>query len=279
MSGRDGAFGDVAAAGSLITAVVPRPGGTTWLLLPGWQQSAAHWTPVARWLTGSRITLLAADLAGAAAGCAAPRGTAARTEELVDRLLGEPVTAEVAIVVGHSAGAPLAALVAAALPGTRGVIMVEPVASHFGATEPRPAVRGPAGALGGPRGLREQYPMASEATLRSIDAAARRLPHGGPEPPGRTPSDADAERAVLAGRALAATRAPVLVLRGQASALLTAEDARTLAAMAPSGRCVTLPDTGHSPHIDRPRATAAHLTAFATEVTDHSPTYAGASRE
>ncbi|MFI0822687.1 alpha/beta fold hydrolase [Streptomyces sp. NPDC021098] len=281
MSGCDGRFDDEAAAatGSLITAAVPRPGGTPWLLLPGWQQSAAHWTPVARWLTGARITLLAADLAGAAAGCAAPSGTVARTEELVDRLLGEPVTAEAAIVVGHSAGAPLAALVAAARPRVRGVIMVEPLASHFGATEPRPAVPGPARATGRPSGLREQYPMAAEATLRSIVAAARRLPHAAPEPPRRTPSDADAERAALARRALAATRVPVLVLRGQASALLTAEDARNLAAMAPSGRCVTVPDTGHSPHIDRPRATAAHLTAFAAEVIDHSPTYAGAFRE
>ncbi|KJK50452.1 hypothetical protein UK23_10705 [Lentzea aerocolonigenes] len=279
MSDRGGRFDDEATTGALTTAVVPLPGGTPWLLLPGWQQSGAHWTPVARWLTASRITLLAADLAVAAAACAAPRGSLARTEELVDRLLAEPVSAKAAVVVGHSAGAPLAVLMAAALPGVRGVVVVEPVASHFGVTEPRVRVPGPAGVTSGPRSLRDQYPMAAETTLRSIDAAARRLPHGEPGSPGRTPPDADAERAARAGRALATTRVPVLVLRGQASALFTAEDARTLAATAPSGSCVTLPETGHSPHIDQPRTTAAQLTAFADELTDRFPTRAGASRE
>lgn len=261
------------SAGSLLTAVVPRPGGAPWLLLPGWQQSGAHWTPVARWLTASRITLLAADLAAAAAGCAAPRGSAARTGELVDRLLAEPRGAEAEIVVGHSAGAALAVLVAAALPGVRGLVVVEPVASHLGVTEPRALVRGPVGGAG----LREQYPMAAETTLRSISAAARRLPLGDPGTPLRTPPDP--ARAEHAGRALATTGVPVLVLRGQASALFTAEDARKVAAAAPSGRCVTVQESGHSPHIDQPRATAAHLTAFAAELTDRFPTRAGAARE
>ncbi|MFE9609917.1 alpha/beta fold hydrolase [Streptomyces sp. NPDC006012] len=264
MSG--GADPVVGADDRLVLAVVPRQGGTPWLLLPGWQQSAAHWTPVARWLTGSRITLLAADLAGAAAGCTAPRGTLARTEELVDRLLGEPVTSGTVMVVGHSAGAALAVLVAAALPGAQGVIMIEPVASHFGAAPPRPYA-GPPEGRGRPRSLRDQYPMAAEATLRSIGAAARGLPGSEPAPRARMPTGDAPEREVRVGQALAAARLPVLVLRGEASALLSAEDARTLAAMAPSGRCATLPGAGHSPHIDRPRATAEQLTAFAAQVT------------
>ncbi|WP_433496755.1 alpha/beta fold hydrolase [Sphaerimonospora sp. CA-214678] len=257
------------AAGSLITAVVPQPCGASWLLLPGWQQSAAHWTPVARWLAGSGITLRAADLATAADGCVAPRGTLARTEELVDRLLAETVTAEAVIVAGHSAGAPLAVLLAVALPGVQAVVMVEPVASHFGTAPPCAAVPGMPGVPGGLRRLRDQYPMAAEATLRSIDAAARRLPGSEPAGPARGPAPADDRRAARAGQALAATRVPVLVVRGQASALLSEQDARTLAAMAPFGRCVTVPDAGHSPHIDRPRATAAYLTDFAAELTEH----------
>lgn len=266
-------------ASSLIMAVVPLPGGNPWLLLPGWQQSAAHWTPVARWLTGSGITLHAADLATAAAGCTAPQGALARTEELVDRLLDEPVTAETAIVLGHSAGAALAVLLGAALPGVRGVIMVEPVAFHFGAAPPCAQVPGMPGVPTGSRSLRDQYPMATEATLRSIDAAARRLPGSQPDVRTRMQAVGDDERAARVGRALATAHVPVLVVRGQASALLSAQEAQALATMAPSGRCATLPDAGHSPHIDRPRATAAQLIAFAAEVTDRPPTCAGASRE
>ncbi|MGH3373726.1 MAG: alpha/beta fold hydrolase, partial [Actinoallomurus sp.] len=252
--------------GALVAAVGPQGCGTPWLLLPGWQQSAAHWTPVARWLRGSGITLLAADLAVAATGCTAPQGTLARTEELVDRLLGAPAVAGARIVVGHSAGAALAVLVAADLPGIRGVIMVEPVGSHFGAAPPRfVEVPRPSGSQSGPRGL---YPMADESTLRTIDAAARRLPRAEPAPGARMPTAVSPERAVRAGQALSAVRVPVLVVRGQASALLSAEDARALAAMAPSGRCVTLSDTGHSPHIDRPRACAAQLAAFAADAID-----------
>jgi pimeloyl-ACP methyl ester carboxylesterase len=267
------------AANSLIMAVVSRPGGTPWLLLPGWQQSAAHWTPVARWLAGSRITLHAADLATAAAGCTAPRGALARTEELLGRLLDEPVTAETAIVLGHSAGAALAVLLEAVLPGVRGVIMVEPVASHFGAAPPRGPVPGMPGAPTGSRALRDQYPMATEATLRSIDAAARRLPGSQPVVRSRMQAVGGDARAARVGRALATAHVPVLVVRGQASALLSAEEAQAVAAMAPSGRCATLPGAGHSPHIDRPRATAAQLIAFADEVTDRPPTCAGASCE
>ncbi|WP_063729279.1 alpha/beta fold hydrolase [Streptomyces sp. RTd22] len=275
MSG-GGHVGDV--PGALIRAVLPGPCGVPWLLLPGWQQSAAHWAPVARWLSGSGVTLLSADLAGAAARCAAPPGTVARSGELVDRLLGEPAAAEAVMVVGHSAGAPLAVLVAAALPGVRGVVLAEPVASHFGAAPPRHAAV-PGGHGAGPGGLRERYPMAAEATLRTIEAAARGLPPGEPARRTRIPTDADGERAARAGRALAGARAPVLVVRGRASALLSAGDAEALAAMAPRGWSATVPDAGHSPHIDRPRATAAQLTAFAAEVADHPPTYAGAARE
>ncbi|MEU6331251.1 alpha/beta hydrolase [Streptomyces sp. NPDC047049] len=276
MTAMDGETGESGAV-RLLTEVVPRAGGTPWLLLPGWQQSAAHWTPLARWLSGAGITLYAADMATAAAGCTAPRGSLARTEELVDRLLGEPVTGRAAVAVGHSAGAPLAGLLAAALTSLRGVVLVEPVAAQFGAAPPRPPTPGMPGAPGGPRTLRDQYPMAAASTLRSIDAAARRLSRTEPGPP--PPAAADDRRAARAGRALAAARVPVLVVRGQASALLSAEDARTLAALPPSGRCVTLLDAGHSPHIDRPRDTAAQLTAFAAELSGPSPSYAGASRE
>lgn len=282
MSDRDGhfdGFDDGAALGALITAVVPHTRGTPWLLLPGWQQSGAHWTPVARWLTAARITLLAADLAAAAVGCTAPRGSLARTEDLVDRLLAEPVSAEAAIVVGHSAGAALAVLMAATMPDVQGVVLVEPVASHFGLTEPRALATRPPGLAGGPRTLRDQYPMAAEATLRSIDVAARRLPHGEPGSPRPVSADADAERTARVGRALATTHVPVLVLRGQASALFTAGDAQAFVAAALSVSCVTLPESGHSPHIDRPRATAAQLTAFAGELAGRLATSAGASRE
>lgn len=277
MTSGDGENGGDGAV-RLLSEVVPRPGGTPWLLLPGWQQSAAHWTPLARWLTGAGITLYAADMAAAAAGCTAPRGSLARTEELVDRLLGEPVTGRAAVAVGHSAGAPLAGLLAAALASLRGVVLVEPVAAQFGVTPPRSPAPGMSGAPDGPRTLRDQYPMAAASTLRSIDAAARRLSRTEPDPPPR-PALADDRRAARAGRALAAARVPVLVVRGQASALLSAENAHTLAAVPPSGRCVTLPDAGHSPHIDRPRDTAAQLTAFAAELSGPSPSYAGASRE
>jgi pimeloyl-[acyl-carrier protein] methyl ester esterase len=120
--------------------------------------------------------------------------------------------------------------------------------------------------------------MAAEATLRGIEAAARRLPHREQAVPARLPV-ADGHRAAHTGRALAAAPVPVLVVRGQASALLSAEDAQVLAAMTRSGRCVTLPDAGHSPHIDRPRATAAELTTFAAEVRTRPPSYVGAPCE
>ncbi|MEU3660937.1 alpha/beta hydrolase [Streptomyces sp. NPDC032940] len=264
------------APGSLVTPVLPRPGGRPWLVLPGWRQSGAHWTPLARWLTGSGVGLHAADLATAAARCDAPRGSLARTEEMAAALLAEPVAADAAIVVGHSAGTPLAALLAAALPGVAGLVLVEPVAAHFGAAPPRPPVLSEAVLAAGAGSLRRQYPLAAATTLRTIDAALRGQPRQAEDDPVPPTAATDVRRTERVREALVSARVPVLVVRGRASALLAAEHARILAGMAPKGRAVTLPDAGHSPHIDSPRATAAHLTAFAAEVAPHPPTHAGA---
>ncbi|HEX5569115.1 MAG TPA: alpha/beta hydrolase [Streptomyces sp.] len=267
------------ASGPLLAPVPPHRAGVPWLVLPGWGQSAAHWVPTARWAAGSGVCLWAADLAGAAAAAAAPRGTVERTTEIVRRLVEEGDVSRARLIVGHSAGAPLAVLAAALMTGVRAVVLIEPVASHFGLAPRRvkdpsdavPTAGAASDATADPEyeRLRRRHPMASQSTLRAIAAALTHLPaSAGPQDGSGRPSTlripATAE---AAGRALAALRVPVLVVRGQASALLTPAEAGVLAGAARAGACATVPGAGHSPHIDQPRETARTLLDFAAGTT------------
>lgn len=195
---------------------------------------------------------------------------------MVKSLAKEPTIANASVVLGHSAGTPLAVLLAEALPHVAGVVLVEPVAAHFGAAPERPPVLSAVALAGDPRNLREQYPLAAPTTLRAIGAALRRCPARVEDDPAPPLSVTDGRRTARVRDALVRARVPVLVVRGRASALLTAEHAFVLVGMAPSGRAVNLPDAGHSPHVDSPRATAMHLAAFAAELAEDPSIHAGA---
>ncbi|MBD3003822.1 alpha/beta hydrolase [Streptomyces sp. 5-10] len=244
-----------------------------WLLLPGLGQTGAYWAPVARWLAADGIALLAADMPALAAACTAPRGSYDRLTEMAHRLADAAAERGISAVVGHSAGAP-AALLTTGRRGIRATMLVEPVPEHFGMSlsVPRAGVpdlmRGDSEPAESVQALRRLHPLAAETTLRAI-AAATTAGWGRPRSvpassagAGRLP----AARARAVGDRLGATATPVLVLSGALSAMLPGDLARVLAGQATAGTHRTVARAGHSPHVDRPRETAAALTAWHDEV-------------
>lgn len=252
---------DSATPNPLLQPIGRSGGGSKWLVIPGWQQSAAHWTPLARWTSRAGTTLLVFDVAAAAATATAARGTFERLEQMTDLMSGESGSATATILVGHSAGAPLAVLAAAKMPGVTAVVLVDPVASQLGVVPPQPRNGADAGEAG-PVSLQQLYPMAGTVTIRMIEAAMGR-PTEAMRWPGPPPRAEGERRAALMRVVLEKVEVPVLVVRGRASALLSEADARILSGAARRGRALTIPDAGHSPHIDRPRETAAALLDFA----------------
>nr|WP_240943002.1 alpha/beta hydrolase [Planosporangium thailandense] len=251
--------------------------------MPGWGQTGAFWVPVARWLGAAGVGLDCADLAALAEACAAPPGTLARTRELLDRLAEQARRRMPLVLLGHSAGAALAVLLAGHLPGVRALALVEPVPAHFGCVaETRPA-RPPvpsaqrhsraAAPPGGPdrieQALREIYPAAAATTLRTVASGlwAEAVPVRAAAV--RAPGAGDPARVAAVRAALAAAAVPILIVRGTASTFLSGPDAQRLAA-AVVGRChlAVIPRAGHSPHVDRPRDTAAVLSDLARLVDD-----------
>lgn len=181
--------------------------------------------------------------------------------------LGDPP----AVLIGHSLGAHVALEHAAAGAGARAVVLIEP--SRGAKPSQRRAARL---ALT----LRRSYvsreraierfrflPAAShaaESLRRSI--AERSI---GVEPDGRFAFKFDARWFTGSGSGqpdLSAVRAPVLLLRGAASPLLTETGALELAAELPDCRLVTIPEAGHHAHLDQPDAVLGAIEAFLSEL-------------
>ena len=175
-------------------------------------------------------------------------------EALLERL-GDPDAA----LVGHSLGAHVALGHAAAWPGTRALVLLDP--SRGASASRKRATRL---ALS----LRPTYASREEAVRRfqflpapsHVDEALRVAiaEHSiREEAGGRFGFRFDPRWFVVPDRAPAdprRVRAPTLILRGGESSLLTAAGAAELAAEIPNARLVEIPGAGHHVQLERPDA-------------------------
>jgi pimeloyl-ACP methyl ester carboxylesterase len=260
----------VTATDQLLRPVLPSYRGSCrqrWLVLHGWAQGAPYWAPLARQLAADGITLLCPDMAELAASCQAPPGSLDRLLELTRRmsvLVSRHLGPEgVPVVVGHSSGAPAAVLLSHLLPGLSRLVLVEPPLHNLG----MPGAVAPSGwsvidSIGESvtDRLRSRYPFADMDTLRTI---AAEITDAGAEPDISNAQDPRRDRAVY--EALRTLPVPLLVVRGDRSALFSGADARTLVSCVPSAAEHVIPGAGHSVHMDQPRALAKVFAALMTE--------------
>jgi pimeloyl-ACP methyl ester carboxylesterase len=177
--------------------------------------------------------------------------------------LGDPDAA----LVGHSLGAHVALGHAAACPGTRALVLLDPSrgasASRKRATRLalslRPTYAGRADAL-----ERFQFLPAPARVDEALRAAIAE--HSvREEADGRFGFRFDPRWFVVPDRERADPRrvaAPTLILRGAESPLLTAEGAAALAGEIPNARLVEIPGAGHHLQLERPDACLAALEPF-----------------
>jgi pimeloyl-ACP methyl ester carboxylesterase len=248
----------------LIHPVLPSARGavrTTWLVLPGWGQSGAHWVPLARWLSSAGIRLWWADVRVIADHAQGRRGGVERLVDVAAGVDAERAGLPISAVVAHSASAPVATLLSEA-DRTLRLALLDPVPAQFGLSRGEPApdgVRRPGPAR---RPLGELYPFAAAEVLRQISTAggsdegdaltAGAFPAGSHHP-GRVSRVADALRRLAT---------PLVLVRGAASTVCSDDLARRFCAQAPAGgRVHTVDRAGHSPHIDRPQSVAEILTS------------------
>ncbi len=236
---------------------------STWLVLPGWGQSGAHWVPVARWLAHGGVRLLWLDMKALAESCEGERGSVRRLQAVAARVHATCRDSGTSMLVAHSAAAPVATLVAAGATGPD-VALVEPVPAQFGVpVEPPPTA--PADAPVGPRPLPALYPFAGAEALRQISAVTGSTDGESLAPAALLDAGPTGERVALVAHALRTVPAPIQVICGAASAVCPPPLAQRLCADAPSGSRLHVVDrAGHSPHIDRPQIVAEILTTCTT---------------
>jgi pimeloyl-ACP methyl ester carboxylesterase len=232
-----------------------------WLVLHGWAQGAPYWAPLARQLAGDGIMLLCPDMPELARSCQAPPGSLERFIEMTELLAEHCGPDGVPVVVGHSAGGPLAVLLAHRLPALARVALVEPLPYNLGipgaiAPQDLSAVTGESVT----DRLRSRYPFADNDTLCTVGAE---LTDAGAEPDIPNTKDFRRDEAVYA--ALCKLPVPLLVVRGARSAMLSADGARAVVTCAPSASEHVVPDAGHSVHLDQPRAMARLFVALMAE--------------
>ena len=236
-----------------------------WLVLHGWAQGAAYWAPLARWLVAAGIVLLCPDLPELAGSSKAPPGSLDRLTDLAGALAERCRPAGVRAVVGHSAGAVPAMLLAHRLPDLDRLVLVEPLPHQLGIPgSATPPVRWAVGDIGESvtDRLRTRYPFAGADTLRTI-AAELAEPDAEPALPIRRETDERRGHAVYA--ALCTLPVPLLVVRGGRSALLSEDGARAVLDSAPTATERVISDAGHSVHLDQPRSLAQLFAALAAE--------------
>lgn len=172
-----------------------------------------------------------------------------------------------AALVGHSLGAHVALGHAASCPGTRALVLVDP-------TRGASASRKRATRLA--LSLRPSYASREEALERfqflpgpaHVDEALRRsiAEHSvAPQPDGRFGFRFDPRWFGVPDRDRPdprAVRAPVLLLRGAESPLLTAAGAAELAREIPGARLVEIPGAGHHAQLEQPAACLEAIEPF-----------------
>lgn len=252
----------VIAADQLVPPVLPsyaRSCRQRWLVLPGWDQGASHWAPVARQLAADGIMLLCPDMAELAGSCPSPPGSLDRLLELTGLLAECCNPVGISVVIGHSSGAPVAVLLAHRLSSLRSLVLVEPMPYQLGmpdAVEPATWAASSGGDESVLAQLRNRHPFAGDDTLRTVAAELVR-PAVDTDIGGGRAADVDRGRAVY--RALSTLPVEVSVLRGAQSAQLTAEDTGAVVRSAPTATEYVVSGAGHSAHLDQPRAVAVLL--------------------
>ena len=245
--------------------------------------SAANWSALAPLLT-RQYRLLAPDLAGHGLTRSARRGTDVQSNrQLLHRFI-EHVSAAPVILMGNSMGGMIAVLEAsAAADRVAGLILVDPALPFVPA---RPdllvATMFVAGGLPGlgPALLRGVQLLSPEAIVTSTLSLCC-------HDPSRVPADAVARHIALARHrahfpeaahdmgiatrsviatagpgghsyraSIATLRCPVLLLHGERDRLVPVSAARAAAQSHPSWSLIVLPEVGHVPQLEAPRACA-----------------------
>lgn len=260
----------MSATAPLLRPVLPSYAGQCrqrWLVLHGWAQGAPYWAPLARQLAADGIMLMCPDLPGLAGGCQAPPGSLDRLLELTAKLAGHCGPDGVPVIVGHSSGATTAVLLAHRLPRLARLVLVEPPLDNLGipgAVAPADWAVFDTTCASVTDRLRGRYPFADLDTLRTV---AAELHDAGAKPAIPTTRDPRRDRAIY--EALCTLPAPLVVLRGDRSALFSPADSRTLMNCAPSASEHAIAGAGHSVHLDQPRAVAQVLAALLAEPVGH----------
>lgn len=187
---------------------------------------------------------------------------AAQTVALMDRL-----GMRRAVLVGHSAGAAVAVLVARDHPDRVSGLVLEAPAVLSGGGPPSwvtPLLRSPQARRVGPLFVRRIAGPGSDEFIRSAyadpDLVTESLLAGYRRPLGARNWDralweyTAAPRRMDAEATLGALTMPVLVVYGQEDAIVAPNDSRTVAASIPGAEVVALPDVGHIPHEELPAA-------------------------
>jgi pimeloyl-ACP methyl ester carboxylesterase len=265
----------------------PRGEGKPILFVHGFSHNGAVWEKLADGLPASLRPLLV-DLRGHGASPWSPEGAyglddyADDLELLLDRLGLASVH-----VVAHSLGGNVATLLAARIPdriASLTLVDTGPSLRLDGSAQVQGDVDASLGRFDRVGVLREQlgqiHPRGDGEILdRLAEASAVRALDGRFEwalDPGVLGSqDADSDAAALEGleerlwAALAALRCPVLVVRGEVSAILDESVARRMIDdVLEDGHLETIPGAGHAVMIDDGPALLRHLERFLTDVRD-----------
>lgn len=243
------------AAGVRMHARLLRPGRRTRgpvVMLHGLGVSAASLGPLAERLA-ERSTTLVCDLPGfgrtAADGAWSTGRVAAAVEEVLERRGLGPV-----VLVGHSWGCHVAALLAARHPARVGALVL--LSPSFD--------RAPGGAPGHVLRLIADAPMERPSLVLG---GARDYLRAGPRRLIATLRDA---RRIHLDEVVPGIGAPILIVRGGRDPLTTGAWARRIAAAAPDARVAVVPRAAHGLGHDAPGAVAGAVTAF-LESRDHRP--------
>ncbi len=231
------------------------------LFLHGFLDDASLWHPVIERLDAARYRCIAIDLPGmgARADDAGPFGLTQLTAAvlgIIDRV-GAPV-----VIVGHSMGAQIAELSAVARPDAIiGMLLLTPV--PLGGIVLPPDVADTMRDLGGNRAgqiaLRTQFAVRlPEARLTELLDVGMKV-----KPPVAAALFDAWSSGDPAGRCETAFKSPVSIVGGEGDGFATPElMTAVIAPRFPEASVRYIPDAGHWPHVERPAATAAMLSAF-----------------
>ena len=214
------------------------------VMLHGLGVSAASLGPLAERLAESSTTLVC-DLPGFGRTAADGAWSTGAVAELVEEVLERRGLGRV-VLVGHSWGCHVAALLAARHPGRVGALVL--LSPSFD--------RAVGGAAGHVLRLVADAPMERPSLVLG---GARDYLRAGPRRLIATLKDA---RGIHLDEVVAGIGAPILVVRGSRDPLATGAWVRRIAAAAPDARVAVVPRAAHGLGHDAPRAVAGAVSAF-----------------